>query len=364
MFSRGVPPQDSGDDVKGAPGQKHGEMSVKIETLAKELEVQLQTLDEILSMTKLSDIATPEQLHVLKHLSPTVHSLVSCFDGRGTASQQEGGTERTFRRTSLESDSTVLSSRSTKKLMDAASSDSARNILNQVLTQNKPRRGRMTVLPRNEYKYVDEEEEDFESVSTLPKELLYNMIDPKRSNRNKSSILYIAQTYGGIEVHDEKPQRRKTNLRETARQLMNSNVFVKGLIEDTNFGVIDSSGINYLPTEFKKLGLDERKEIARMLSWENAKKWGFDAFRVNEISSHMSYEFDNEMAMGGMDDSTKVGLEVLKRGCPIVLIGWAILASPYAQVRINTAFDVSFYCYCAESTVLFNKAGNGERCRR
>lgn len=363
MISEGVSSQDQGDSNSNT-GQKHHETSDTVATLVNKLQMQLQTLDEILSMAKLSDITTPEQLDVLRLISPTVQNLANCFDGRSAASQQEGGTKRGLRRTSLESDVALLSSHSTKKLMDAASSDSSRDILKQVLEHNKPRRRHMAMFSRNESMY--EEEDEFASVSKLPKELLYNMVDPKRSKGHKSSILFIAQTYGGVKVAAESIPNQKSNLRSTALQLMNSNVFVKGLIEDTNFGVIDSSGIKYLPTEFKKLKLDERKEIARMLSWENMKKWGFDAFKVDEISSHLSYEFENEMAAvatGGIDDSNKIGLEVLKRGCPIVLIGWAILASPYAQVRVNTIFVLCHSPNCTESILLFNKAGNGEKCR-
>lgn len=59
----------------------------------------------------------------------------------------------------------------------------------------------------------------------------------------------------------------------------------------------------YLPPEWKKLDVSERKELTEILSWENLQKWNFDVFAVDRLT----------------------------HGQPLLFVGWAILASPYSQ---------------------------------
>jgi hypothetical protein len=227
----------------------------------------------------------------------------------------------------------VLSGRSAKNLWTSATSVSTKQLLENVLEQtSKPRRGRHTAFSRRH----EEEEDEFES--KIPKGLLMRMINSEKTISARSSVAYIAQTYGGVELPEEFNKKRKSvTLRSSVRSIMNSNVFVKGLAQDTKFGKRDKAGVNYLPTEFKILSLEKKVQMARMLSWDNLKVWGVNTFEIEKVSSQQSFAYDE--SKNGMDDSNRMNLEVSERGCPILLIGWAILASPYAQV------SCSFVCF-------------------
>lgn len=315
------------DRLSSVDESSHGEFPEHVQALVTDLEIQLNALDELLSLAELSDIVPPEQLDAIKCISPNVHELISCFNNHPTPSL----TDPICRRLS-NPDNVVLSGRSAKNLWISATSVSTKQLLENVLEQtSKPRRGRKTAFSRR-----DEEEDEFES--KIPKGLLMRMINSEKTISARSSVAYIAQTYGGVELPDEFNKKRlSVTLRSSARSIMNSNVFVKGLAQDTKFGKRDKAGINYLPTEFKVLSFDKKVKMARMLSWDNLKVWGFNTFEVDTVSSQQNFAYDE--SKNGMDDSNRMNLEVTERGCPIVLIGWAILASPYAQVSFSFSFS-------------------------
>lgn len=160
------------------------------------------------------------------------------------------------------------------------------------------------ILRRNKKQSRDSEAE-------LPEDLLMKMANPEESAARRASVAFIANTYGGLDLN--KPQLMgKRRPKHHMKSVSETSIFARRLrLTCIGEEVGDPCGVNYLPTEFKRLGLDERKSLARMLSWDNLKSWGFNAFDADKMSS-------------GSDSI---------QGCPIVLIGWAILASPYAQVR-------------------------------
>lgn len=146
------------------------------------------------------------------------------------------------------------------------------------------------------------------SETELPEDLLIKMSNPEESEARRTSVAFIAQTYGGLNVIKEQDGRRTTNLKRFTGTIINSNVFTKGLVDMAAIG--DQSGVNYLPSEFRHLSLNDRLQLARLLSWDNLKSWGFNAFEIDSITS--------KLGKGN--------------GCPVVMIGWAVLASPYSQV--------------------------------
>ena len=60
---------------------------------------------------------------------------------------------------------------------------------------------------------------------------------------------------------------------------------------------------SYVPEEFAAVAAEHQKELVELLSWESIGQWNFDIFRLDEITN----------------------------GHPLLFMGWAILASPYAQ---------------------------------
>ena len=76
--------------------------------------------------------------------------------------------------------------------------------------------------------------------------------------------------------------------------------------------------------------------LARELSWDNLKRWGFDIFLVDELSSHTTFQKmdESERSVDDPPQDWDKNLEAISRGCPMVLVGWAILASPYSQLAM------------------------------
>jgi hypothetical protein len=147
-----------------------------------------------------------------------------------------------------------------------------------------------------------------ESTVELPQDLLLAMANTEDSAAKRANVAFIVQTFGGVQVLQDNKDR---NLKKMAHSVLHSNVFTKELAKNI-VGIHEKSGVYYLPNSFKQLGSDDKLRLARLLSWNSLKSWGFNAFEVDKIT------FKHEK----------------QKGCPLVLIGWAILASPYAQVRL------------------------------
>jgi hypothetical protein len=69
----------------------------------------------------------------------------------------------------------------------------------------------------------------------------------------------------------------------------------------------------FCPPEFKNLAMEDKLELKRMLSWGSINEWGFDIFRLHEIT----------------------------KGHPLLFMGWAILGAPYSQQAM--ASEVGLY---------------------
>ena len=236
-------------------------------------------------------------------------------------------------------------------------------------------------------------ERDQAFARTLPPELvntLMGMTDKRETDSltdsekqvresRRTSAAFLCQEYGGVNVPTSIgvpiKEQTKRSFRGFARALSNSRIFVNSVKCLTN---TDRSGLEYLPTEFTRLGLEERKRLTRMLSWESLKEWGFNAFEVDELSAHLMYRdpskrdlsesqvlaknislsdleyfpgslerersqrSERSLSSLAMEDSLDNldrpqdcgNVESVLLGCPIVLIGWAIFASPYAQLAM------------------------------
>jgi len=196
-----------------------------------------------------------------------------------------------------------------------------------------------------------------------------------------SSCAYLCQEFGGVDVPTSigvpAKEQGKRSFRVFAKALSNSRIFVNSVKRMTN---TDRSGLEYLPTEFSRLELKERKRLAQLLSWDSLKEWGFNAFEVDELSASLMYRdqskrdlsesqvLANDISISDLEyhpgslereqereqrvsshrsisslnmedsldnfDRPQDNLESVLVGCPIVLIGWAIFASPYAQLAM------------------------------
>ena len=233
---------------------------------------------------------------------------------------------------------------------------------------------------------LDDLEKDQAFARSLPPELVDTLMsmsdksasdsltDSEKKARHSriSSAAYLCQEFGGISVpkniDGQNKEQAKRTFRGFAKALSNSRIFVKSV---KSMAKTDRSGLGYLPTEFSRLGLKERKRLARLLSWDSLKEWGFNAFEVDELSSAPVYcdlskrnlsesqVFANNISLSdleyypGSSEQSASGvamneslddfdrppqdsnnLESVMLGCPIVLIGWAIFASPYAQLAM------------------------------
>lgn len=312
--------------------------------LVNELELRLKALENVLSTAESVDVAqdsnttrkvemTTDQLDAINGISTNVWGILNCLnDHRNHIKSQrkvhrvpEGGSNsRQFRRNS----SLDLSPRSTKELIDAAINSSTKSLLHNMLEPEKPQWRHHTVFSSNNGMNFT----GIGSASKIPKELLLRMIYLEPTAAGRSSVAYIAQTYGGVQLPSdfENGLKNLPSFKSVARQVGRARSFVRELQRNVSERTI--TGAEYIPIEFKRLGLDERKQLAQMLSWENIKVWGFNAFQLDTLSSVRGISYDEVGAIEDADLNSFEKFERTKPGCPIVLMGWALLASPYAQV--------------------------------
>jgi len=110
-----------------------------------------------------------------------------------------------------------------------------------------------------------------------------------------------------------------------------------------------SAELTFLPKEFARLGPDERRRLAEQLSWEGLASWGFNAFEVERRSAVAMFpkpgtaacqksgvllgHFSAEAGDGGDGADTPDAGRTF-HGCPLLLVGWAVLSSPYSQLAM------------------------------
>ena len=165
-----------------------------------------------------------------------------------------------------------------------------------------------------------------EACGIIPKEIL-TMMDSESSESVFSAA--IALEYGGLDLppkftRDGGTKRR--SLKQYAKSLVNASIFVDGAKQLSNVGKDD---LEYVPSEFSRLGIDERTKLAKLLSWDNLKVWGFDTFEIERLSTIQVFKDIKEPLQ--TVESSRTLFESSEHGCPIILIGWALLASPYSQ---------------------------------
>ena len=192
--------------------------------------------------------------------------------------------------------------------------------------------------------------------SIIPREIL-GMMESDSSESVFSAA--IAHEYGGLELPsryivksgstttDGTKQRR--SMKQFAKAISKANVFVD---HAKVMGNVGKNELEYIPSEFTRLGLNGRKRLAQLLSWENLKSWEFNTFEIDRLSTIRVFrgasdrsllgQNNNDMKQRRASDATKESLhdssnslvESSEHGCPIVLVGWAILASPYSQLAM------------------------------
>eukprot|EP00581_Thalassiosira_minuscula_P012286 CAMPEP_0183718610 /NCGR_PEP_ID=MMETSP0737-20130205/11823_1 /TAXON_ID=385413 /ORGANISM="Thalassiosira miniscula, Strain CCMP1093" /LENGTH=1076 /DNA_ID=CAMNT_0025948201 /DNA_START=113 /DNA_END=3343 /DNA_ORIENTATION=+ len=179
----------------------------------------------------------------------------------------------------------------------------------------------------------------------IPKELIFGVLqaDSATGEGAGSSAAYLAHEYGGMAlprrfgVRNQNNKARKS-MRDFARAVSGANIFVSQVKRAVNVG---KDELQYAPREFTRLELTERKRLAKLLTWKGLKKWGFDAFEVERLSSVSIYRkgmSTKKLSVGNdIAETSTVSfedddvVESSRHGCPMVILGWAILASPYSQ---------------------------------
>jgi hypothetical protein len=357
-----------------------------VKLLVDELKYRLGSLERVLpeanedvtekyddASKKVEIVVTTKELDAIKGISDNVRKLLHCFNIHHLKEQQSSSSYwKSNRALQIEDEPHVrriqrhsshhISSESMRHLLETARTPSARGMLENMLEQDalEPKRSHRrhhTVLAANI---------DRDRTTTMPKDLIVKIVNSQQTDGGRSSAAFIAQTYGGLHLPSGvvKPQKKaQLSFRDVAKRVAYGNRFLKTLQNNIS-QESDMTRVEYLPTEFKRLDLDTRKKLAWMLSWGNMKVWGFNAFLVDQLSSTETITgvADEGSSEDVLDASERIQVE--KPGCPIVLMGWALLASPYSQVRWN-------YCLCreiiklsSEQTLISFKVGNGEECSR
>ena len=101
--------------------------------------------------------------------------------------------------------------------------------------------------------------------------------------------------------------------------------------------------LEYLPREFSRLWVRDQNRLARILTWKGPGAWGLDAFEVEGLSTIPQFKNASQNSAGsGLDfnpnfRSSEMSLDYIEASqhrCPVVLIGWALFASPYSQLTM------------------------------
>ncbi len=276
-------------------------------------------------------IMTPQHKEAISGLSSNVRGLIHSLDQHLNDRQQQHQAPAPYED-------------SFSDLRRIAKTQSKKKLLNNLLGPEVP------TSPYHRRKTFDSAPVDMmegEGVGrAIPKELLRSMMT---DDGQSDEVAYLAYEYGGVELphrftlNGQRKKKKKKSMKEFAKSVCLANTFVGQM--KANVG---KSELEYLPKEFTRLQLSDRKRLAEMLSWENLKQWGFNSFEVESLSTitlfrrseleRNSLDLSERLDSGedlfhhGLDQSDIV--ESSRHGCPIVLIGWAILASPYAQLAM------------------------------
>merc|ERR1712194_892088 len=110
---------------------------------------------------------------------------------------------------------------------------------------------------------------------------------------------YLLSQFAGVRI---KSAKRKL------KSVVNATKFISGLknLTGSDFSEISfKQNImwSYLPAEWESFDMDTRRQVADMLSLESLADWGFDIFKLHELTN----------------------------GNALLFIGYGILSSPYSQ---------------------------------
>eukprot|EP00574_Skeletonema_japonicum_P004896 CAMPEP_0201729082 /NCGR_PEP_ID=MMETSP0593-20130828/17924_1 /ASSEMBLY_ACC=CAM_ASM_000672 /TAXON_ID=267983 /ORGANISM="Skeletonema japonicum, Strain CCMP2506" /LENGTH=604 /DNA_ID=CAMNT_0048221359 /DNA_START=139 /DNA_END=1953 /DNA_ORIENTATION=- len=102
-------------------------------------------------------------------------------------------------------------------------------------------------------------------------------------------------------------------------------------------GLTPNLGVyNYCPPEWNWLTPKAKKKLTHLLSLENLSKWGFDVFEVAELT-RMTLTPEDKCI--NEDEEPSTSSRKREQFCPLLLVGWAILCSPMAQVAMNGSLE-------------------------
>lgn len=135
-----------------------------------------------------------------------------------------------------------------------------------------------------------------EAASHLPQEL---RVTAHSGDSGSSINSYLLSQFAGLKT---------TAAKQRFKSVVNANIFISGLQNLTgsarNLTLRTKQLLwNFLPPEWDDLNKDEQKQVAEMLSYESISDWGFDVFKIDELT----------------------------KGNALLFVGFAVLSSPYAQ---------------------------------
>jgi len=327
--------------IIGALNKRLATLDSMLESISSvEAETKAETVVEQDPQSRFTITITSEQRSDLTGLSSNVRGLLRCLSHR----YDEGmGKKVDPNDDECEMDGTL------QKIKSFAKSESNRKLLQDVVEYVGPqttrrRSSRQTIA-------LAKPSPSWRVQTHIPKELIVGVLQADSAQGGGGSAAYLAQEYGGVELPKRLTTRKRASMKVFARAVSGANTFVSHAKMLTKIG---KNELEYLPREFTRLKLSERKRLATLLTWEGLKTWGFDSFEVERLSSithfHKQGSFNqrksfsySEGKLVMLDDEPSRELsgasspeeedvvQSVERGCPIVIIGWALLASPYAQ---------------------------------
>eukprot|EP00980_Cylindrotheca_fusiformis_P028733 scaffold22641_cov206-Cylindrotheca_fusiformis.AAC.3 len=132
-----------------------------------------------------------------------------------------------------------------------------------------------------------------------------NLLDNtnKRGGRvSMASKSYVLEEYGGIT-----PRRERPTL--TRQEGIRPSTGVKHFLSEDEWD-------DTIPSEFLDLSKEKQCQVFKLLTWEKLKAWDYDIFELNTATD----------------------------GHPLVLMGWAVLGSPYSQRAMAKASGMLDSC--------------------
>jgi len=321
----------------------------EVEKIGDELKRSVASLERLIPSEDGSSrtvTLSHEQEGALRGLSSKVNGLIHCLNLRHQDLHVDPDNES--------------KNQSKDELFDLAKTPDQRRLLNELVgapsarrPARRPSRNRghsQSMIMTSRPSLVTDS-----SRQSLPTELLRDLILEENGPNEEGggggigrrALLDLCGEYGGVKLSPQftKAAPPKRSMKSFAKAISTSNVFIKEVRAMSSIGKDD---LDYLPREFSSLDIKERRRLAKLLSWDHLKKWEFDVFLVDELSSHTQFKkIGNIVGADDLKSSLKISpsddakpqdwdknFETISRGCPMVLIGWAILASPYSQLAM------------------------------